>query len=321
MDRNIGLEAVRLTEAAAMASARVMGRGDEKAADQAAVDAMRKAFNALHIRGTIVIGEGERDEAPMLYIGEKVGRGAADDPEVDIALDPLEGTTITATGGPNALSVIAMAEKGNLLNAPDTYMDKIAVGASGAGVIDLRKSPTQNLRAIADRKGVYVEDLTVIILNRPRHEKLIAEVRASGARIKLIGDGDVSAAIATCFIETGVDVLMGIGGAPEGVIAAAALRCCGGDMQGQLKPRNDKEVERAAKMGVKDIERVWKLEELAHGDVMFAATGVTSGDFLRGVRYFGGGAKTHSVVMRSKSGTVRYLETNHHFNRKPNYGW
>src|SRR5207237_1726079 len=224
MDRNIGLEAVRLTEAAAMASARVMGRGDEKLADQVAVDAMRKAFNQLKIRGTVVIGEGERYEAPMLYIGEKVGKGDAGDPEVDIALDPLEGTTITATGGPNALSVIAMAEKGNLLNAPDTYMDKIAVGPSGRGVIDLRKSPTQNLRAIADKKGGYLEDLTVIILNRPRHEKLIAEVRASGARIKLIGDGDVSAAIATCFIDTGVDVMMGIGDATERVIESVALR-------------------------------------------------------------------------------------------------
>src|SRR5213076_269786 len=244
MDRNIGLEAVRLTEAAAMASARLMGRGDEKGADQAAVDAMPKAFNFLHIRGTIVIGEGERDEAPMLYIGEKVGRAEASDPEVDIALDPLEGTTITATGGPNALSVIAMADKGNLLNAPDTYMDKIAVGPSARGAIDIEKSPSQNLRAIADRKGVYVDDLTVIILNRPRHEKLVSEVRATGARFKLIGDGDVSAAISTCFPETGVDVLMGIGGAPEGVIAEAAIRCMGGDMQGRLAPRNEKEIER-----------------------------------------------------------------------------
>ena len=319
MDRNIGLEAVRLTEAAAMASARLMGRGDEKGADQAAVDAMRKAFNALHIRGTIVIGEGERDEAPMLFIGEKVGRWGSEDPEVDIALDPLEGTTITATGGPNALSVIAMAEKGNLLNAPDTYMDKLAVGPSGAGAIDLRKSPTQNLRAIADKKGVYVEDLTVIILNRPRHEKLIAEVRASGARIKLIGDGDVSAAIATCFAETGVDVLMGIGGAPEGVIAAAAMRCCGGDMQGRLAFRNDKEIERARKMGIADPNKIYTLEEMARGYVVFAATGVTSGDFLKGVRFFKGGAATQSVVMRSKSHTIRYLETTHFFEHKPNY--
>jgi fructose-1,6-bisphosphatase II len=319
MDRNIGLEAVRLTEAAAMASARVMGRGDEKLADQAAVDAMRKAFNDLHIRGTIVIGEGERDEAPMLFIGEKVGRGGAEDPEVDIALDPLEGTTITATGGPNALSVIAMAEKGNLLNAPDTYMDKIAVGPSAKGAIDLTKGPSQNLRAIADRKGVYVDDLTVIILNRPRHEKLIAEVRGTGARIKLIGDGDVSAAIATCFPETGVDVLMGIGGAPEGVIAAAAIRCMGGDMQGRLAPRNEKEIERAQKMGIQDVKKVFEVEEMAQGHVIFAATGVTSGDFLRGVRFFKGGAETHSVVMRSKSRTIRYIQSRHTFEHKPNF--
>src|SRR3954470_16417482 len=316
MDRNIGLEAVRLTEAASIASARVMGRGDEKLADQAAVDAMRKAFNQLNIRGTIVIGEGERDEAPMLYIGEKVGRAEASDPEVDIALDPLEGTTITATGGPNALSVIAMADKGNLLNAPDTYMDKIAVGPSAKGAIDLNKSPSQNLRAIADRKGVYVDDLTVIILNRTRHEKLIAEVRGTGARIKLIGDGDVSAAIATCFPETGVDVLMGIGGAPEGVIAAAALRCSGGDMQGQLKFRNDKEVERAKKMGIPDVNKIWGLEEMAKGNVIFAATGVTSGNFPRGTRFFKGGAETHSVVMRSKSRTIRYIDSQHSFEYK-----
>ena len=319
MDRNIGLEAVRLTEAASIASARLMGRGDEKGADQAAVDAMRKAFNELHIRGTIVIGEGERDEAPMLYIGEKVGKGDASDPEVDIALDPLEGTTITATGGPNALSVIAMADKGNLLNAPDTYMDKIAVGPSARGGIDLDKSPSQNLRAIADRKGVYVDDLTVIILNRPRHEKLIAEVRGTGARIKLIGDGDVSAAIATCFPETGVDVLMGIGGAPEGVIAAAAIRCMGGDMQGRLAPRNQQEIDRAQKMGIKDVKKVFDIEEMARGHVIFAATGVTSGDFLKGVRFFKGGAETYSVVMRSKSRTIRYLQTEHHFEHKPAY--
>jgi len=267
-----------------------------------------------------VIGEGERDEAPMLYIGEKVGKGDAADPEVDIALDPLEGTTITATGGPNALSVIAMSDKGNLLNAPDTYMDKIAVGPSARGAIDIEKSPSQNLRAIADRKGVYVDDLTVIILNRPRHEKLVSEVRATGARIKLIGDGDVSAAISTCFPETGVDVLMGIGGAPEGVIAAAAVRCIGGDMQGRLKPRNDKEIERAKKMGIPDVNKVFTLEELARGHVIFAATGVTSGDFLKGVRFFKGGAETNSVVMRSKSRTIRYITSVHHFEHKPNYG-
>lgn len=321
MDRNLALEFVRVTEAAALSCGRLMGRGDEKGADQAAVDAMRRAFDALAIRGEIVIGEGERDEAPMLFIGEKVGRGGDGDTPVDIACDPLEGTTICATGGANSISVIAIAEHGGFLRAPDTYMEKIAVGPAAKGAIDLHKTPTENLRAVADAKGVYVEDLTVVILNRPRHERLIKEVRAAGARIKLIGDGDVSAAVACCFDDSGVDVLMGIGGAPEGVIAAAALRCCGGDFQGRLKPRNDGEIERARKMGIQEIDRVWKIDELARGDVMFAATGVTTGDFLKGVRYFGGGAKTHSVVMRSKSGTVRYLDTHHHFNRKPNYGW
>lgn len=321
MDRNLALEFVRVTEAAALSCGRLMGRGDEKAADQAAVDAMRQAFDTLAIRGEIVIGEGERDEAPMLFIGEKVGRGQDGDTEVDIACDPLEGTTLCATGGANSISVIAIAERGGFLRAPDTYMEKIAVGPQARGAIDLNKTPVENLRAVADAKGVYVEDLTVVILDRPRHERLIKEVRSAGARIKLIGDGDVSAAVATCFDDSGVDVLMGIGGAPEGVIAAAALRCCGGDFQGRLKPRNQGEIERAGRMGIKEIERVWKIDELARGDVMFAATGVTTGDFLKGVRYFGGGAKTHSVVMRSKSGTVRYLETNHHFNRKPNYGW
>jgi len=321
MDRNLALEFVRVTEAAALSSARLMGRGDEKAADQAAVDAMRQAFDTLAIRGEIVIGEGERDEAPMLYIGEKVGRATGDDVAVDIACDPLEGTTICATGGPNSISVIAIAEKGNFLNAPDTYMEKIAVGPGARGAIDLNKTPTENLRAVADAKGVYVEDLTVVILDRPRHEALIKEVRASGARIKLIGDGDVAAAISTCFEDSGVDVLMGTGGAPEGVIGAAALRCVGGDFQGRLKPRSQDEVDRALKMGITDMNKVWKIDELAKGDVMFAATGVTTGDFLKGVRFFAGGAKTQSIVMRSKSGTVRYLDAIHHFQRKPNYGW
>ncbi|MFM2153459.1 MAG: hypothetical protein RL199_1894 [Pseudomonadota bacterium] len=307
MDRNLALEFVRVTEAAALSCGRLMGRGDEKAADQAAVDAMRKSFDTLAIRGEIVIGEGERDEAPMLFIGEKVGRSSDGDFEVDIACDPLEGTTLCATGVANSISVIAIAEKGGFLRAPDTYMEKIAVGPAAKGRIDLRKTPTENLRAVADAKGLYVEDLTVAILNRPR--------------IKLIGDGDVSAAVASCFDDSGVDMLLGIGGAPEGVIAAAALRCCGGDMQGRLKPRNEDEVARAGRMGITDMDRVYTLEELAHGDVMFAATGVTNGDFLKGVRYVGGGAKTHSVVMRSKSGTVRYLESTHHFHRKPNYGW
>ena len=318
MDRNLALEVVRVTEAAALASARLMGRGDEKAADQAAVDAMRHAFNGVAIDGTIKIGEGERDEAPMLYIGEKVGSGDHA-PEVDIALDPLEGTTICANGGPNALSVIAMGDKGSFLHCPDTYMDKIAVGPIGKGVVDLDKSPTENLKALAEAKGARVEDLTVIILYRPRHEALIKEVRQAGARIRLIGDGDVSAAIATTKAETGIDLLLGIGGAPEGVLAAAALRCVGGDMQGRLKPRNQEEIERARTMGVKDINKKLTIEELARGEVMFAATGVTDGDYLDGVHFFSGGATTHSVVMRSKTRTIRFIQTAHYFAFKPQY--
>ena len=321
MDRNLALEVVRLTESASIASARLMGRGNEKQSDQAAVDAMRKAFDSLSIRGTVVIGEGERDEAPMLYIGEKVGRGREEDPEVDIALDPLEGTTICATGRPNSLSVIAIAEKGNFLHAPDVYMQKIAVGPKAFGAVDLALSPTQNLRRIADAMNRYIEDLTVVILDRPRHEALINEVREAGARIKLIGDGDVSAAIATCFEETGVDVLMGTGGAPEGVIAAAALRCVGGDMRGKLLFTKPEQIERAKKMGVQDPDRIYKVDELAKGNVMFAATGVTSGDFLKGVRFFPGGCETNSVVMRSQTGTVRYVSSTHRFDRKPNHGW
>lgn len=319
MDRNLALEAVRVTEAAALASARLMGRGDRHAADQAAVTAMRRAFSDLQMRGTVVIGEGERDEAPMLYVGEKVGRGDAADPEIDLAIDPLEGTNLCATGAANAISVIAMARGGKFLHAPDTYMNKIAVGPAGRGAIDLTKPAKWNLEAVADAKGVYVEDLTVVILDRPRHEALIREVREAGARIKLIGDGDVSAAIATCKEETGVDMLMGIGGAPEGVIAAAALRCVGGDMLGQLKPRNAEEVERAKRMGIDDVDKIYAIDELASGDVLFAATGVTNGDFLKGVRFMRGGAATQSVVMRSKTRTVRFIDAEHHFERKPNY--
>ncbi|HEY7168593.1 MAG TPA: class II fructose-bisphosphatase [Candidatus Binatia bacterium] len=316
MDRNLALEAVRVTEAAALNCARLTGRGDEKAADQAAVDAMRKAFDALAIDGTVVIGEGERDEAPMLYIGEKVGSGG---PKVDIALDPLEGTTICATGAPNALAVIAMADGGNLLHCPDTYMEKIAAGPAGKGVVDLDKTPTENLRALAKAKGCDVQDLTVIILSRPRHEALIKEVRAAGARIRLIGDGDVSAAIATTKPETGIDLLLGIGGAPEGVLAAAALRCVGGEFQGRLAPRNNEEIERAKKMGVSDIKKKFRIDELARGDVMFAATGVTDGDYLQGVHFFPGGATTQSVVMRSKTRTIRVINATHYFEHKPNY--
>jgi fructose-1,6-bisphosphatase class II len=317
MDRNFALEFVRVTEAAALECARLMGRGDEKAADQAAVTAMRTMLSSIQFDGTVVIGEGERDEAPMLYIGEKVGKGQG--PKLELALDPLEGTTICAVGGNNAISVIAIAEEGGFLHAPDTYMKKIAVGPSARGAIDLSKSPTENLKAIADKKRCYVDDLTVVVLDRPRHADLIAEVRRAGARIWLIGDGDVSAAIATCKPGSGVDVLMGTGGAPEGVIAAAALRCMGGDFQGQLSFRNEEEKQRARKMGVTQLDKVYGIEELARGKVMFCATGVTQGTFLDGVRFSAGGARTHSVVMRSESGTVRWIEAEHHFDRKPRY--
>jgi fructose-1,6-bisphosphatase II len=320
MDRNLALEVVRVTEAAALSAARLMGRGESEAADQAAVNAMRQAFESMNIRGCVVIGEGERDEAPMLYIGEKVGCGDHDDPEVDIAVDPLEGTNLCAMGRPNALAVIAMAEKGRLLHAPDIYMDKIAVGPHAKGVVDLDKSPKKNLAAIADAKGVYIEDLTAVILERPRHQDLIEEVRRSGARVQLISDGDVSAAISTCIPDSGIDVLFGIGGAPEGVLAAAALRCVGGDLQARLVINSKNERERCEAMGIKDPDKKWHLEELASGDVMFAATGVTSGDILRGVRYFRGGAETHSLVMRSRTGTIRMIETKHHFDRKPHFG-
>ncbi|HEY0526381.1 MAG TPA: class II fructose-bisphosphatase [Stellaceae bacterium] len=315
MDRNLALEVVRVTEAAALSASRLMGRGDEKAADQAAVDAMRQALNSLAIDGTVVIGEGERDEAPMLYIGERVGGGQG--PKIDIALDPLEGTTITAKGGANALAVIAMADEGGFLNAPDVYMDKIAVGTGlPEGVVDLDETPAENLKNLARAKKADISDLVVCILDRPRHSELIAKVREAGARIMLIGDGDVSAVIATSNPESGVDMYMGSGGAPEGVLAAAALRCIGGQMQGRLMFRNDDERGRAARIGIADLNRKYGLLDLAHGDVMFAATGVTSGTMLRGVRRFSGGAVTHSMVMRSKSGTVRYIEAKHNFNLK-----
>jgi fructose-1,6-bisphosphatase II / sedoheptulose-1,7-bisphosphatase len=314
MDRNLALEAVRVTEAAALAASKLMGRGDEKAADQAAVDAMRKALNALSIDGTVVIGEGERDEAPMLYIGEKVGTGQG--PKIDIALDPLEGTTITAKGGANALAVIAMAESKGFLNAPDVYMDKIAIGHGFGEVVDLDETVANNLKNLAKAKKAEVSDLVVCILDRPRHTELIAKVREAGARIMLISDGDVSGVIATSRADSGVDLYVGSGGAPEGVLAAAALRCIGGFMQGRLLFRNDDEKSRAAKWGVKDLNRKYALQDLAKGDVMFAATGVTSGSMLQGVRRFAGGATTHSIVMRSKTGTVRVIEAQHNFDRK-----
>ncbi len=314
MDRNLALEAVRVTEAAALAASKLMGRGDEKMADQAAVDAMRTSLNALSIDGTVVIGEGERDEAPMLYIGEKVGTGGL---KIDIALDPLEGTTITAKGLPNALAVMAMAEDGGFLNAPDVYMDKIAVGAGlPEGIVDLDKTPKQNLADLAKAMKVDVADLVVCILDRPRHSELIAKVREAGARIVLIGDGDVSGVIATSTGDSGINIYMGSGGAPEGVLAAAALRCIGGQIQGRLLFRNDDEKGRAKKWGITDLNRKYSMLEMAKGDVMFAATGVTNGSMLKGVRRFHNGAETHSIIMRSKTGTVRWISAHHNFSIK-----
>ena len=318
MDRNLALEVVRVTEAAALAASKLMGRGDEKAADQAAVDAMRTALNSLSIDGTVVIGEGERDEAPMLFIGEKVGTGQG--PRIDIALDPLEGTTITAKGSPNALAVIAMADHGNFLNAPDVYMDKIAVGGGlPEGVVDLDASPAENLKNLAKAKKVEISDLVACILDRPRHSELIVKVREAGARIMLISDGDVAGVIATSEAESGVDIYIGSGGAPEGVLADAGLRCIGGQMQGRLLFRNDDERGRAKRLGITDLNRKYEMLDLAKGDVMFAATGVTTGSMLRGVRRFHGGAETHSLVMRSKTGTVRYITGKHNFNRKSGF--
>ena len=318
MDRNLALEVVRVTEAAALSASRLMGRGDEKAADQAAVDAMRDALNSLSIDGTVVIGEGERDEAPMLYIGERVGSGSG--PKIDIALDPLEGTTITAKGGQNALAVVAMAEENGFLNAPDVYMEKIAVGGGlPENVVSIDASPAENLKELAKAKKGDVSDLVACILDRPRHADLIAQVRASGARIQLISDGDVSGVIATSLEDSGVDIYLGSGGAPEGVLAAAALRCIGGQMEGKLIFRNDDERARAAKWGIADLDRRYGLLDMAKGEVMFAATGVTDGSMLRGVRRFAGGASTHSMVMRSKTGTVRMIEASHDFTRKSGF--
>lgn len=317
MDRNLALELIRVTEAAALASGRWVGKGDKNAADEAATNAMRRTLDSIGIDGTVVIGEGEMDEAPMLYIGEKVGDGSA--PCVDIAVDPLEGTNICAKGINGAITTIALAPQGGFLNAPDMYMEKIVVGPGASGVIDLDASPTENLQRVAAAKKCYVDDLTVVILDRPRHDKMVAEIRKAGARIHLISDGDVAPAIAAAVAGSGVDMLMGIGGAPEGVLAAAALKCMGGDMQGRLIFMNDQERERAMKMGITDFDRVYSAEDMARGNVFFAATGVTTGDLLKGVRYFSGGAETHSVVMRSKSRTVRFVSTLHHFDYKPLY--
>ena len=316
MDRNFAMEAVRVTEAAALAASRTVGRGDEKAADAAAVDAMREALGTLDIRGTVVIGEGERDEAPMLYIGEQVGNGTG--PMIDIALDPLEGTTITAKGGQNAMAVIAMADQGSFLNAPDTYMEKIAIGPGlPADILDLDAPPQDILRRLAKAKGARVEDLLVCILDRPRHEGIVKAVREAGARISFIQDGDVAGVIATALGESGIDIYMGTGGAPEGVLAAAALQCTGGQMLGRLVFRNNDEIARGEKWGISDFKKIYQLDDLAKPhNVMFAATGVTDGAMLKGVRRRPGGATTHSIVMRSKSGTIRWIEAEHDFMRK-----
>jgi fructose-1,6-bisphosphatase II / sedoheptulose-1,7-bisphosphatase len=314
LDRVLVLEMVRVTEAAAVSAASLIGRGDEKAADQAAVEAMRAALNTLDMDGTVVIGEGERDEAPMLFIGEKVGTGSG--PAIDIALDPLEGTTITAKAGPNALAVLAIAEKGMLLNAPDVYMDKLAIGPGfAADVVHIEKSVTENVKSLAKAKGCKAGDIMACVLDRPRHEALIAELRALGCGITLIPDGDVAGVIAVTDPSTGIDIYLGQGGAPEGVLAAAALRCVGGQFQGKLVFRNEDEKERARKWGIKDLNKVYLLEELAAGDVIFAATGVTDGSLLKGVHKAKDGSyTTHSVVMRASSGTVRYVSGEH---RKP----
>lgn len=318
MDRNLALEFVRITEAAALACSKWTGRGDAKAADQAAVDSMRQAFDSIDIDGTVVIGEGERDEAPMLYIGEKVGAAKPGAPQVDIALDPLEGTSLCASGIVGALSVIAVAGKGKFLHAPDTYMDKIAVGPEAYGTVNIEAPIEENVQAVAKALNKKVSEVTVVVLDRPRHNETISRLRKMGARILLISDGDVSAGIATSWANSGIDMLVGTGGAPEGVITAAALKCLGGDFQGRLMFRNDEERRRAEKMGVKDLDRSYKLEELAQGPVMFCATGVTDGALLKGVRYLAGRrVLTQSVVMRSETGTVRMMESHHDLSRKP----
>jgi fructose-1,6-bisphosphatase class II len=317
MERNLAMEIVRATEAAALASARFMGLGDETAADVAAIEAMRKAFHVIAIDGTVVIGEGADDAMPMLYVGERVGTGHG--PKIDVALDALEGAAICAAGGYNALSGVALAEQGTFLRVPDTYMEKIACGPEGRGVVDLDKSPTDNLKALAEAKGVYVEDLTVAILDRPRHNRLIEEVRVAGARIKLINSGDVSAALATTKPETGIDILMGVGGAPQGILAAAALVCLDGEMHARLRPRNEHEAGQLRAAGLFDLQRKYTLDDLASGSVLFAATGITPGDYLAGVRYVKGGAVTNSVVMRSATRTVRFIDAHHRFDRAPTY--
>lgn len=318
MDRELALEFARVTEAAALNSARWMGKGNKIAADDAAVKAMRAMFDTIHIEGTVVIGEGEMDEAPMLYIGEKVGLGKG--PKVDIAVDPLEGTNLVAKGMNGSIAVLAVAEENCLLHAPDMYMDKIAVGPGAKGAIDLNLSVEQNVINVAKALGKEVEDLTIVILDRPRHDEQVKIIRKLGARIKLITDGDVSPAVATAFPDSGVDMVIGIGGAPEGVLAAAALRCMGGDMQGRLVPEDDADIARAKKLGITDIHKVLTLDDLVRtDDVIFAASGITDGEMLKGVRFYKDRATTHTVVMRGQTGTVRFMEAEHFFAKKPKY--
>ncbi|MCT8140080.1 class II fructose-bisphosphatase [Anaerobacillus sp. CMMVII] len=316
MERSLTMELVRVVEAAALASARWMGRGDKDSADDAATQAMRDVFDTIPMRGSVVIGEGEMDEAPMLYIGEKLGNGYGT--RLDVAVDPLEGTNIVANGEWNALAVLAVADQGNLLHAPDMYMDKIAVGPESVGKVSLDFTVLQNLQAVAEAKRKNIDDLVVAILKRERHEKLIQEIRDTGARIKLMQDGDVAAAINTAFEDTGVDILLGSGGAPEGVLAAVALKCLGGELQGRLLPQNEEEIERCKKMGIDDVNRVLLMDDLVKGDdCIFAATGVTDGELLKGVRYQGDVGYTQSVVMRAKSGTVRFIDGKHSLKKKP----
>lgn len=315
MERSLSMELVRVTEAAGVAAARWMGRGLKNEADDAATEAMRTVFDTIPMRGVVVIGEGEMDEAPMLYIGEELGTG--DGPAVDVAVDPVEGTNIVAAGGWNALAVLAIADKGNLLNAPDMYMNKIAVGPEAVGKIDINASIEDNIKAVAKAKNKDIKDIVASVLNRERHEKLIEEIRETGARIKLVDDGDVASAINTAFPDTGVDIIFGIGGAPEGVIAAVGLKCLGGELQGKLMPSNDEELARCKRMGI-DVDQVLYMDDLVKGDdAIFAATGVTDGELLRGVRFTGKHSETHSLVMRSKSGTVRFVEGRHRMDLKP----
>lgn len=316
MERSLSMELVRVTEAAGAAAAKWMGRGLKNEADGAATEAMRMVFDTVPMHGTVVIGEGEMDEAPMLYIGEELGSDK-NGPQVDVAVDPLEGTSIVASGGWNALAVLAVADRGNLLHAPDMYMDKIAVGPEAVGKVHIDASIQENLEAVAKAKNKKIEEVVATVLDRPRHAKIIEEIREAGARIKLINDGDVAAAINTAFGETGVDILFGIGGAPEGVISAVGLKCLGGEIQGRLIPSNDEERARCEKMGI-DVNKVLYMDDFVKGDdAIFAATGVTDGELLRGVRFTGGYSETHSLVMRSKSGTIRFVEGRHSMKKKP----